>query len=279
MRCVKSVFEMAALAREWSFDPQTALVPTMGALHAGHLKLVKTACSQADRVIVSIFVNPLQFGPAEDFERYPRDLEGDIALLAAAGADLLFAPDGSEFTPPSMRFSVDPGALGDRLCGQYRPGHFRGVATIVSKLLHVVRPGQAFFGWKDAQQFLLLQKMVHDLNMPLVLHGVETEREADGLAMSSRNAYLTPAQRAAAPSIYQGLTQATALAQSGQMKTSALLAPIKDAIARQPELRLQYAEAVRMDTLDPIDKLVPGNTLIAVAVYAGETRLIDNLQL
>lgn len=270
---------MASLAKEWSFDPRTALVPTMGALHAGHLKLVKAARTGSDRVIVSIFVNPLQFGPSEDFDRYPRDLQGDMERLAAAGADLLFAPDVREFTPASMRFFVDPGALGERLCGQYRPGHFRGVATIVSKLFQVVRPGQAFFGWKDAQQFVLLRKMVHDLNMPLTLHGVETERELDGLAMSSRNLYLTPAQRAAAPAIFQALSQAKARADAGELQTGSLLQSIRDTLALQPELRLQYAEAVAMDTLDPIDNVIRGNTLIAVAVHAGGTRLIDNVQL
>jgi pantoate--beta-alanine ligase len=279
MEIVETVEDMASMARQWSFSRNTALVPTMGALHEGHLSLVRAARKQSYRVIVSIFVNPLQFGPAEDFAKYPRTLDSDKELLAAAGADLIFAPDPADLTPADMVFSVDPGPLGNVLCGKYRPGHFAGVTTIVTKLFQVVRPGSAFFGWKDAQQFLILRKMVEDLNMPLEMHGLETMREEDGLAMSSRNSYLTPEQRAAAPAIYRALAQLRQSYESGNTSAASLLADLSQALNAEPVLKLQYAEAVTMDSLEPVDTIVPGNTLVAVAAFAGDTRLIDNVRL
>lgn len=276
---VATVDEMADRAAGWSFSPDVALVPTMGYLHEGHLGLVRAARERAEKVLVSIFINPLQFGPGEDFEKYPRDFERDYELLEQAGADLVFMPNAADFTPVDLVFAVDPGPMGDALCGQYRPGHFRGVTTIVTKLFQITRPGQAIFGWKDAQQFLILRKMVHDLNMPVELRALDTVREASGLAMSSRNSYLTPEQRAAAPAIYGALQRVRELTASGETDTRMLLRELKALIAAESLLKLQYAEAVAMDTLEPVDTVVLGNTLIAVAVFAGETRLIDNIRL
>lgn len=279
MKIVKSATEMTRLAETWSYHSGCAIVPTMGALHEGHLALVSRAKSAADRVIVSIFVNPLQFGPGEDFDRYPRNLERDSELLQSAGADIVFSPNADVMTPADMRVTVDPGPMGDVLCGQYRPGHFRGVCTIVSKLFHITRPGQAYFGWKDAQQFIILRKMVQDLNLPVAMHGVDTKRESDGLAMSSRNAYLKPEERRAATVLSEALEKARVSYSNGQNSTAYLVVQIQETIAAEPLARLQYCEARSMDTLEPVDSVLPGNTLIAVAAHFGETRLIDNIRL
>ncbi len=279
IKIVKSATEMTALAETWNYDAGCAIVPTMGALHEGHLTLVRHAKAAADRVIVSIFVNPLQFGPGEDFDRYPRNLEEDSELLQSAGADIVFTPNVDDMTPADMRVTVDPGPMGDVLCGQYRPGHFRGVCTIVTKLFHITRPGQAYFGWKDAQQFLILRKMVQDLNFPVAMHGIETMREADGLAMSSRNAYLNPDERHGATVLFRSLEKARTSHVGGQSAAVDLTAEIRGIIATEPLAKLQYCEVMRMDTLEPVDNVLPGNTLIAVAAHFGETRLIDNIRL
>lgn len=282
------------LAAEWSFAPNVVLVPTMGFLHEGHLSLVRAARAWADggvgdaasgdvrdkgKVLVSIFINPLQFGPGEDFEKYPRDFQRDFDLLEQAGADLVFLPEAADMTPGNMIFKVDPGRMGDVLCGRYRPGHFEGVATIVTKLFQATRPGRAIFGWKDAQQFLLLRKMVRDLNIPVELQALETMRESDGLAMSSRNSYLTPGQRAAAPAIHAALKRVRQQVDAGELNTGKLLGELRRSLSADPLLKLEYAEAVSMDALEPVDTVAPGNTLIAVAVFAGDTRLIDNIRL
>jgi pantoate--beta-alanine ligase len=279
LRIIDNVHDMTELADSWSFSPDVALVPTMGFLHEGHLSLVREASAHAQKVVVSIFVNPLQFGPAEDFDKYPRNLQCDAELLAGAGADLVFAPEASDMTPEDMVFQVDPGPMGAILCGQYRPGHFAGVSTIVTKLFNVVRPGLAVFGWKDAQQFLILQKMVKELNMPLKLIGLDTAREADGLAMSSRNSYLNEQQRKAVPAIYAALQSAANAYRNGEESTANLLQRLVKHLKAEPLLSVQYAEAVSLDKLEPVDTVERGNTLIAVAVFAGETRLIDNIRL
>jgi len=279
MEVVTTVQQMTTLARAWDFRPDTALVPTMGYLHDGHLKLVREARAHCERVIVSIFVNPLQFGPSEDFGRYPRNFDRDVEMLSSAGVDLVFAPLPADMTPPEMTYQVDPGPAANVLCGRYRPGHFIGVATIVMKLFQVVRAGQAFFGWKDAQQFLILQKMVRDLNVPMMLTGVETVREPDGLAMSSRNSYLTEKERRAAPVIYQALRAAGDAWSKGECHADKLAEMTRDIIASEPAVKLQYVEIVSMDGLEPVDKVQPGNTLIAVAAHLGSTRLIDNIRL
>lgn len=279
LHVIDNVREMAELASQWNYSADVVLVPTMGYLHDGHLSLIRKAAAQAKTVIVSIFVNPLQFGPNEDYNQYPRDFKRDVELLEAAGAHLVFMPQTSDITPPAMQFKIDPGSMGNVLCGKYRPGHFIGVCTIVSKLFNIVRPGVAIFGWKDAQQFLILNKMVSDLHVPVTLIAVDTMREQDGLAMSSRNSYLTKQQRAAAPKIFAALVQAADANRQGEVTSKSLLDRVRKRIADEPLLELQYVEAVAMDTLEPVDTVRRGNTLIAVAVYAGETRLIDNIRL
>lgn len=274
---VTTVRDMMDRAAQWS--DSVALVPTMGYLHEGHLDLVREAAKRAKIVVVSIFVNPLQFGPGEDFSVYPRDIDRDIELLEKAGATLVFSPDYQDFTPDDIRISVEPGRMGDVLCGQYRPGHFTGVCTIVLKLFQVIRPDVAVFGWKDAQQFLIIQRMVSDLNVPLQLVGVATRREESGLAMSSRNSYLTIEQKEAASAIYRSLVKIARLVKEGETRTDALLENVRMDIEREPLLKLQYAEAVSMDKLERIENVEPGNTLIALAVFAGKTRLIDNVRL
>lgn len=279
LQVIDNVRQMTDLSGRWSFSADVALVPTMGFLHDGHLALVREAARHAQSVVVSIFVNPLQFGPAEDYEKYPRNYQRDAELLAGAGAKYIFIPQANDITPPAIRFTVDPGAMGNVLCGKYRPGHFTGVSTIVSKLFNIVRPGVAIFGWKDAQQFLIINKMVRDLNIPIKLIGVDTKREHDGLAMSSRNSYLTEQQRAAAPAIYEALAKAADANKRGYKESKSLLDLVRKRIEVEPLLELQYVEAVAMDTLVPVDTVQRDNTLVAVAVYAGETRLIDNIRL
>jgi pantoate--beta-alanine ligase len=278
-KMINNVSLMSAMAEHWNYSPRVALVPTMGFLHDGHLALVREAAARAETVIVSIFVNPLQFGPSEDLAEYPRDLARDAMQLSEVGADIVFAPVANHITPPDMAFKVDPGRMASVLCGEFRPGHFAGVSTIVAKLFNIVRPGVAVFGWKDAQQFLLLAKMVADLNMPVELHALETRREPDGLAMSSRNVYLSVPERKAASVIQKGLADLEKACKKGVRGSDELLQIFRSCIRKEPLLRLQYAKAVTLDTLEPLDKVQEGNTLFAVAVYAGETRLIDNLRL
>lgn len=279
LQIIESIEQMREISSRWSFSADVALVPTMGALHEGHLSLVREASRIASTVVVSIFVNPLQFGPAEDFDKYPRDLHRDASLLASAGAKIVFPPRADEITPPTMELSIDPGRMGRVLCGEYRPGHFAGVATIVSKLFNIVQPGCAIFGWKDAQQFLILRKMVQDFNIPVELKALDTIREHDGLAMSSRNSYLSDKQRQAATSIHRGLQEVSAAFKNGNSKSDTLIEIFKRTISAEPSLKLQYISVVSMDSLEPLDMVVPGNTLVALAVYAGETRLIDNIRL
>ncbi len=279
IKVVSEITDMQELAVEWSFSRAAALVPTMGFLHDGHLSLVREAARQAETVMVSIFINPLQFGPNEDFEKYPRDYERDISLLKKAGATIIFLPSPDELTPPDMAFSIDPGPMASVLCGKYRPGHFAGVTTIVMKLFQITRPGLALFGWKDAQQFLILQKMVTDLNVPVTLQGLETQREPDGLAMSSRNSYLSAEERHSAPAIYKGLQRIKAAYGRGEGSANRLKSIFTEEVVSESVLTPQYIELVRMDTLEPVDRVQPGNTLVAVAVYAGTTRLIDNIRL
>ena len=265
---------------------RVAFVPTMGYLHEGHLALCDDARAVADFVVMSIFVNPLQFGPGEDFERYPRDIERDAALAAGRGVDLLFAPDVSEMYPGGeTRVFVTAGALEDRLCGAYRPGHFRGVLTVVAKLFHMVRPDVAVFGQKDLQQSVLIQRMVTDIDFPVEIRVAPIVREPDGLALSSRNVYLTPEQRAAAPLLFRALNAARDVMASARATgtTSATGATAEDlftaargVIVREPAIDLQYLAVVDTATLQDVTTPVPGNA-IAIAAYLGRTRLIDNL--
>lgn len=269
---VQRVLKSARIAGE-----KIAFVPTMGYLHEGHATLIRRAARLAPHVVVSIFVNPLQFGPSEDFARYPRDLARDTRIAREAGATVLFVPEASEITPASLLVTVDPGPLADTLCGASRPGHFRGVCTIVNKLFNIVRPDMALFGWKDAQQLLILRKMVADLNQAVKIVGVETVREADGLAMSSRNSYLSPQERAEAPRIQQALTWARTKALSGS-SPAVLHRELKKRIGAISGARIDYVEIVGVNDLRPLKRVVRGNTMIAAAVFVGKTRLIDNVR-
>ena len=264
-----------------------AFVPTMGYLHDGHAMLIRRAAELAQgsarpgeaKVVVSIFVNPLQFGPSEDFERYPRDPEHDKVIAEAAGATDLFLPEAAELTPSSLSTTVDPGAAARVLCGRSRPGHFAGVTTIVAKLFNIVQADVAVFGWKDAQQLLIIRKMADDLNMPVKIDGVETVREADGLAMSSRNSYLDAEQRTQAPVLYRALGKARQALEQGDVNMNTVLDMIRSTISDGSSARIDYVEGVRMSDLQPLDRYEPGNTLIALAAFFGKTRLIDNTRL
>jgi pantoate--beta-alanine ligase len=255
-------------------------VPTMGALHAGHLRLVEVARRHAPRVAVSIFVNPTQFGPNEDFERYPRNLERDVELLRGAGADLVFAPTPAEMYPAGERTRVSVSALGDHLCGPFRPGHFQGVATVVTKLFAAVGPCTAVFGRKDYQQLKIIERLARDLLLPVTVVGEPTVRDADGLALSSRNAYLAPNEREQALAIPRALAVAAQSFARGEREARALIEPVRAAL-REAGLRSDYAEIADSEELLPF---APGarvgeRALIALAAFCGTTRLIDNLVL
>ena len=257
---------------------RVGFVPTMGALHEGHLSLVRTAKAKSDAVVVSIFVNPTQFGPNEDLSRYPRPFERDCTLLEKEGVDILFAPSTEEMYPPGAVTYVAVEGMSDRLCGKSRPGHFRGVTTVVSKLFHIIEPDAAFFGQKDAAQLAIIRRMVSDLNIPVEIIGCPIVREADGLAMSSRNSYLTEDQRHTALSLYGALTRVQSEFQSGERRSSQLIESGKKLIAAEPSVRLDYLEIVDPLTLEAVANLSKPS-LVAVAAYVGSTRLIDNVVL
>ena len=254
------------------------LVPTMGALHAGHLSLIAAARAECDAVAVSIFVNPIQFGPNEDFDAYPRTFEADCEKLTSAGVQAVFAPSAAEMFPPDNTTFVDTGELGTRLDGASRPGHFRGVATIVARLFHIVQPDRAYFGQKDAAQVAVLRRMMRDLNLPVQLTVCPIHREPDGLAMSSRNRYLSPEERSRALILSRALAAAQQLADQGETNAEVLRNAILKTFATDSELRIDYVAVVDPDTLLPVADTPPG-ALIAVAVWIGQTRLIDNLLL
>ena len=254
------------------------LVPTMGALHAGHLSLVRAAKAQCDAVVVSIFVNPTQFGPKEDFAKYPRPFENDCAALENEGVDMIFAPATDEMYARGETTWVTVEGLSEKLDGRSRPGHFRGVTTVVAKLFHVIEPGIAFFGQKDAAQMAVIRRMVRDLNFPVEIVSCPIVREPDGLAMSSRNAYLSPEDRRRALVLYRSLQEVEKAFREGERSARALAKSARGVIAQEPEVRLDYFEIVDPETLDPIETIT-GKTLVAVAAYAGSTRLIDNVVL
>jgi pantoate--beta-alanine ligase len=249
----------------------------MGALHAGHRSLIDAARRQSDFVVVSIFVNPTQFGPHEDFGRYPRPLAQDLAACAAAGVDLVFNPPAEVIYPPGYRTYVEVTGLQDVLEGASRPGHFRGVATVVLKLFNAVQPDRAYFGQKDAQQVCLVRQMVRDLEVPVEVVTCPTVREPDGLALSSRNQYLDAHQRRQAPALYRALEEARARYEAGERDGDALRRLLEERIAQTPGAALDYAAVVDADTLAPAGRLT-GPTLLALAVRFGATRLIDNVE-
>ena len=252
------------------------LVPTMGYLHEGHLSLIRRARESCDRTVVSIFVNPLQFGPGEDYQRYPRSFDRDLCLAVQEGVDAVFHPDICEMVPNGSLTSVSVGPLGELLCGASRPGHFQGVATVVAKLFHILQPDRAFFGQKDAQQALIVQKMVQDLNFTVEIKVCSTVREADGLAVSSRNVYLSPEERAQATVLYRSLRLAENLVRSGTWDPARVEQEMQKMIRAVPGADLDYARVVDRSTLQDV-RQIDGEVLAAVAVRFGKTRLIDNM--
>jgi pantoate--beta-alanine ligase len=254
------------------------LVPTMGALHEGHLSLVRAAKSKCDAVAASIFVNPLQFGPTEDLAKYPRTFDRDVQLLEKESVDFIFAPAPDEMYPSGAVTYVTVEGLSEKLCGKSRPGHFRGVATVVAKLFHIVEPDLAFFGQKDAAQATIIRRMVRDLNLPVEIVVCPIVREPDGLAMSSRNAYLSPEERKSATVLSRSLIEVKKQFGQGERNPTALIEAAKKILAQEPTVRLDYFEIVDPSTLDPAPKLT-GPALVAVAALVGTTRLIDNLLL
>lgn len=279
MKVVESLAGMKALARGWRTAGRTiGFVPTMGYLHEGHLSLVRESKDRAAVTVVSIFVNPTQFGPNEDFRKYPRDLAKDTAFLEKAGVDVLFYPAAAEVYPPGYRTYAEVTGLQDRLCGRSRPGHFRGVVTVVLKLFEIVRPDLAFFGAKDAQQVLIIRRMARDLDLDVEVVTCPIVREPDGLAMSSRNTYLGPEERKAALALSTGLRWAERAVAAGERDAARLVAGIRAVLEAEPLARIDYVEAVDPETLEPVAE-VRGEVLVALAVFMGSTRLIDNVRL
>ena len=277
MLILTSAAEVTAVSKEaHRAGKRVGFVPTMGALHQGHLSLVRTARAQSDVVIVSVFVNPRQFGPTEDFSKYPREPEKDAAMLAAEKTDYLFLPSVEEMYPPGATSWVSVEGLSEKLDGRSRPGHFHGVTTVVAKLFNIVQPDLAFFGQKDAAQVAIVNKMVCDLNFDVRIVVCPIVREADGLAMSSRNAYLNPEQRKQALVLYRSLMRVQMLADRGESSSSRLKVAGEQVMAEEPAVKLDYFEIVDRATLDPVSDISSG-ALIAVAAYAGNTRLIDNI--
>jgi pantoate--beta-alanine ligase len=279
LRICRTVAEMRLSSRAMPRDGRVlGLVPTMGALHEGHLSLVRAARARAQVVAVSIFVNPTQFAPNEDFSKYPRTFERDCDLLRQEKVDLIFAPSVQEMYPQPTLTYVTVEGLSDKLCGKSRPGHFRGVTTVVAKLFDIVEPDIAFFGQKDAVQLRVIRRMVKDLNMPVEIVAGAIVREHDGLALSSRNVYLGPEERRQALALYGSLNRVREFYEAGERRTANLVSAAKAILAEAKGVRLDYFEIVDPETLDPVEKAVPGS-LAAVAAFVGNTRLIDNLLL
>jgi pantoate--beta-alanine ligase len=276
MTSIKSAAELRPTIATWRRENLSiGFVPTMGALHEGHLTLVREARAKCDRVVVSIFVNPTQFGPNEDFNRYPRQEEQDSTLLQQAGCDLVFLPDVAEIYPDGYATSIHVSGLTENLCGAFRPGHFDGVATIVAKLFNLVMPDRAFFGEKDYQQLQVIKRLTQDLNLPIEITGVPTVREPDGLALSSRNAYLTETERKIAPMIFQTLTALAKTLKSGE-PAAPLLEKAKQDLRQSGFSKLDYLELVDAENLQPLNAANRPARLL-VAAFLGKTRLIDNV--
>ena len=282
MELIRTVSAMQAQADDRRRAGKTlALIPTMGALHAGHLALVEAARAHGDHLTVSIFVNPTQFGPGEDLDAYPRTLERDReALERLGGVDAVFAPSVEEMYPSGQAHQhiwVDVEHLDEHLCGRHRPGHFRGVVTVVSKLFLCCKPHVAVFGLKDAQQFVILRRLARELLFGIEIIGVPTVREPDGLALSSRNIYLSPDERAQAVVLSQAVATARRFIEQGEQRVEGVVQSMLNVIAQAPGARVQYAEVVNAETLQPLERIEPGeDVLAAVAVFFGITRLIDN---
>jgi len=276
MKIVETIADLRKLRHK--LPEPVGFVPTMGYLHEGHLILVRQARAENPSVVVSIFVNPTQFGPREDFKQYPRDPQRDLALLEKEGVDIVFMPSVDEMYPPQFNSWVEVSKLAERLEGASRPGHFRGVATVVAKLFNIVQPDRAYFGQKDAQQLLVIKKMVADLDMNLEVVAVPTVREPDGLAMSSRNTYLNPEERKQAVVLCQALTLAQKLYSEGEKNAQVIRQQMTALIQKQPLAKIDYISIADAETLDELGKVKPP-ALVSLAVKIGKTRLIDNVVL
>ena len=276
MKIVETIAEVRAQVKEWRAQGlSVGLVPTMGYLHEGHKSLIDRAVAENDKVVVSVFVNPMQFGVGEDLESYPRDMERDSALCENAGAALIFHPQPEEMYHKDFSSFVDMNTLTKGLCGKTRPIHFRGVCTVVSKLFNIVQPDKAYFGQKDAQQLAVIRHMVSDLNFGIEIVGCPIVREADGLAKSSRNTYLNEKERKAAVVLNQSLQAAQDLYENGERSAAVLSAAIREKLAAEPLAKPDYVEIVDWNTLEPVET-IQDSVLMAIAVYIGKTRLIDN---
>jgi pantoate--beta-alanine ligase len=276
VKVITKIADMRKLRRKLS-EP-VGLVPTMGYLHEGHLSLVRRARAENPSLVVSIFVNPTQFGPQEDFHSYPRDTKRDLALLEKEVTDVVFMPSAEEMYPPRFNSWVEVGGVTERLEGSSRPGHFRGVTTVCAKLFNIVQPSRAYFGQKDAQQAVVIKKMVTDLNLNLEIVTLPTVREPDGLAMSSRNSYLSPSERKAALVLYHALTLAQRLWRDGEADAESIRRQMRRLIQKEPQATIDYVSITNAETLDELDTVKPP-ALVSLAVKIGSTRLIDNILL
>lgn len=274
MRTVRSIGEWRGMLAQ--VRRPLGLVPTMGALHAGHARLIEEARRESATTAVSIFVNPIQFDRAEDFARYPRPLDTDLAFCEAHGVDAVFAPRDAEMYPQPLLTFVEPSGLTEHMEGRFRPGHFRGVATVVMKLFQIVRPDRAYFGQKDAQQLAVIRRMAQDLNVPVGIAGIPTVREPDGLALSSRNRHLSAAERRMAPRIYQALETARERIAAGESDAESVKQAARDILAGEPSLRVEYLEIARDEDMQPVRHITLPVRVLA-AVWLGQTRLIDNV--
>ncbi|MGB9667390.1 MAG: pantoate--beta-alanine ligase [Thermosulfidibacteraceae bacterium] len=279
MKVVEKVREMMELSKRWIKDGKSiGFVPTMGYLHEGHLSLVRRAREENDIVVVSIFVNPTQFGPNEDYDRYPRDLERDLSLLMPLNVDAVFHPEVKEMYPEGYKTFVEVLDITERLCGRSRPGHFRGVTTICCKLFNIVKPARAYFGKKDFQQLVVIKRMVKDLNMDIEIVPMPIVREPDGLAMSSRNSYLNEEERKSATCLYRALKRAQELFENGVRDAKVIEEEVEKVIKSEKLAVIDYVEVVDPEKFLPVERVEKG-TLVALAVKIGPTRLIDNIQL
>jgi pantoate--beta-alanine ligase len=277
MRIVKTIKSLRQILNEVRRKGQKiGFVPTMGYFHEGHLSLVRQSRKECDLTVVSIYVNPKQFGPKEDLKAYPRDIKRDATMIQKENVDILFIPSDNDVYPNCYLTYIDVEKISERLCGKYRPGHFKGVATVVAKLLNMVQPDVMYLGQKDAQQVVMLKTMAADLNFPVIIRVVPTAREKDGLAMSSRNVFLSTQERAQAPVLYKALTEAARRIKQGEQSASKIIGSIQQTITRQSVGKIQYVACVDADTLEPL-KVLKGKVLIALAVFFGSTRLIDNV--
>ena len=276
MKVVKTIQEAREIIAAWRKEGlSVGLVPTMGYLHEGHQSLIAKSVSQNDRTVVSVFVNPIQFGPNEDLEAYPRDLNRDMQLVEATGGDFIFNPEPSEMYPPHFTSFIDTTETTELLCGAVRPIHFRGVCTVVGKLFNIVRPDRAYFGQKDAQQLATIRRFVRDLNFGIEIVPCPIVREADGLAKSSRNTYLSPAERQAALILSKSLKLGKEAIENGEKDAKKVIEIIKANLATEPLARIDYVEVVDFENIQRVDT-ISGETLVAIAVYIGKSRLIDN---